>query len=309
MKTAFLYAGQGSQRVGMGKDFYEEYPSYREFIDSLELSFDVKKLMHEGPLEELSKTEYTQAAMSAFAAGVTSLLRENGICPDAACGLSLGEYGALHAAGVFDAKSYVELTAFRGRVMMEAAKGCVCSMSAVLGLATELVEETCREYKGDAFITVANYNCPGQVVICGDEAAVSEVEGMLKEKGAKRCVRLNVSGPFHTKYMQPAGEALRGYFANMTFGEPQMPVAMNVTGEFLKPEEDIKDLLIKQVQSSVRLEAELRLLIGEGYERFIEIGPGNTLAGFLKKTAKAMEKEIEVLSIDSTADFKKLIGA
>ena len=146
MSTVFLYAGQGSQKVGMGKDFYEKYPEYREFIDLLDKDYHIKELMHEGPLEELSKTENTQACMAAFAAGITKLLEKEGIKPDAACGLSLGEYGALYAAGVFNAKDYVSLTAFRGRAMMEAAKGCDCSMSAVLGLDAEIVEETCKEY-------------------------------------------------------------------------------------------------------------------------------------------------------------------
>lgn len=309
MKTVFIYAGQGSQKVGMGKDFYDEYPTYKEFIDSLDLSFDFKSLMHEGPIEELSKTENTQACMSAFAAGVTMLLNENGIKPDAACGLSLGEYGALYSAGVFTAEEYVKLTEFRGNVMMDAAKGHVCSMSAIIGAETSLVEETCNEYTGDAFITVANYNCPGQVVICGDEEGVASVEEMLKAKGVRRCIRLNVSGPFHTKYMKPAGDRLAEYFSKMNFNTPAIPVALNVTGEYYKDGDDIKELLVKQVQSSVRLENELRLLIEGNFDRYIEIGPGNAISGFLKKTAKAMGKEIEVTSIDSVEDFKKIIGA
>ena len=309
MKTVFLYAGQGSQKVGMGKDFYETYPEYREFIDSLTLPFDAKTLMHEGPLESLSQTEHTQACMAAFGAGVTMLLKKENITADAACGLSLGEYGALYCAGVFDAKEYVDLTAFRGQKMMEAAKGCVCSMSAVLGAKTEDVEAVCEAYDGPGYITVANYNCPGQVVICGDEEAVTGVEELLKGKGAKRCIRLNVSGPFHTKFMAPAGEALREYFAGITFRAPKIPVTMNVTGTYLEEGADIKELLIRQVQSSVRLESQLRTLIADGYERFVEIGPGTTISGFLKKTAKEMGAEIEIVGIDTVEDYKKLIGA
>ena len=263
--------------------------------------------MHEGPLEELSKTENTQACMAAFAAGITKLLEKEGIKPDAACGLSLGEYGALYAAGVFNAEDYVSLTAFRGRAMMEAAKGCDCSMSAVLGLDSEIVEETCKEYQGKGYVTPTNYNCPGQVVICGDEEAVVNVEKALKEKGAKRLVRLNVSGPFHTKYMKPAAEELRKYFEKMEFMTPSIPVALNVTGDIYKYGEDLKELLVKQVQSGVRLEDELSLFINKGYDRFIEIGPGNTIAGFLKKTARKLGKEISVMSIDKVEDFEKLI--
>lgn len=306
MNTVFIYAGQGSQKVGMGQDFYDACPEYREFIDSLNVEIDVKKLMHEGPIEELSQTENTQACMAAFAAGVTKVLASKGIKPDAACGLSLGEYGALYAAGVFSAEDYVKLTAFRGNAMMEAARGCNTVMSAILGAERALVEAEVEAYPGDGYITVANYNCPGQYVICGDEEAVAAVENQLKEKGVKKCVRLNVSGPFHTKYMAPAGEALRGYFADMTFEKPQIPVLLNVTGDYYKEDEDLKEMLVKQVQNSVRLEDQLRKLIEEGVDTFVEIGPGNAIAGFLKKTSRAMKQKVKVVSIDTVEDLEKI---
>ena len=307
MSIAFLYAGQGSQKVGMGLDFYYEYSEYRDFIDSLNVGIDVKKLMHKGPIEELSLTENTQCCMAAFAAGVTMLLRKNNIVPDKAMGLSLGEYGALYAANVFSAEEYVKLTAFRGRKMMEAAKGIKCAMSAILGMKSEDVKKVCDAYDGEGFVTVANYNCPGQYVICGDEEAVTNVEALLKENGAKRCVRLNVSGPFHTKYMEPAGEALKDYFSKMTLNKPEIPIVLNVTGDYLK-DESISDVLVRQVQNSVRLEDGLRKLITDDVDTYIEIGPGNAVSGFLKKTAKDMGKEVKVMSIDSVEDFKKVIG-
>ena len=306
MSTVFLYAGQGSQKVGMGKDFYDNYETYRDFVDSVKLDFDFKELMFNGPLEKLSQTEYTQGCMSVHAAGVTKLLLENGIKPDAACGLSLGEYGALYAAGVFDADTYVNITAFRGRVMMEAAKGCQCSMSAILGLEPGVVKEEC-DACSNGFVTVANYNCPGQYVICGDENAVTDTEERLKARRAKRCVRLNVSGPFHTKYMEPAGAALREYLEKIELNKPQIPVALNVTGSLYNGE-NLVDNLEKQVCNSVQLESDLRALINAGGDRFIEIGPGNAVSGFLRKTAKAMGVEVSVASIDSVEDFKKLIG-
>ena len=307
METVFLYAGQGSQHVGMGKDFYETYESYRSFVDGISSELPLKELMHEGPLEELSKTEHTQACMAVFAAGVTRLLTEHGIKPDAAGGLSLGEYGALFSAGVFDAKAYVDLVTYRGRVMMEAARGLNCSMSAVLGLDGETIDSCCKAYEGNDFVAATNFNCPGQTVICGDEPAVSAVEEQLKEKGAKRCVRLNVSGPFHTKYMKPAGDALNQYFADMEFHKPMIPVVTNVTGSWIGETDDIKQLLVSQVQNSVHLEEDLRTLIEAGYDNFIEIGPGNAMAGFLKKTAKAMGAAIQVKSIDTVEDFRKVI--
>lgn len=307
MKQVFLFAGQGSQKAGMGKDFYDTFESYRKVIDSAQLSFDLRQMMHEAPLEELSKTEYTQPCMAAFAAGVLAVLKENGIVPEAACGLSLGEYGALYAAGVLECGEYLKLVEFRGKVMAEAAKECSCSMSAILGLDAGTVENVCDSCKNVGYITLANYNCPGQYVICGDEEAVLEAEKKLKEQGARRCVRLNVSGPFHTSYMKPAGDALKQYFETLDFQKPQIPVVLNVTGDFYQETEDLKTLCVQQVQNSVRLEASLRKLLEAGAEQFVEIGPGNTLAGFLKKTAKDMGKKVQVTSIDSVTSLEKYL--
>lgn len=308
MKTVFLYAGQGSQRAGMGKDFYEEFPIYREVIDSLEVSFDLKQMMHEGEMELLSKTEYTQPCMSAFAAGVTAVLRKEGMMPDGACGLSLGEYGALHAAGIITAQDYLKITEFRGREMAKAAEGKECSMSAVLGLDAPVIEEVCQSCEAQGFVKPVNYNCPGQCVICGEEKAVAAAEALLKEKGAKRCVRLQVSGPFHTKYMEPAARKLREFLKTVSFDTPKLAVALNATGDFYKHKEDLSSLLEIQIQSTVYFEAELRKFLEMGAEIFIEIGPGKTLSGFVKKTAKAIGKTIQVYGIDSAKDLKDLIG-
>lgn len=308
MKTIFLYAGQGSQKAGMGKDFYEAFPTYRAVIDSLELSFGVKEMMHEGELTTLSRTEYTQPCMSAFAAGVTAVLKEEGIQPDGACGLSLGEYGALHAAGVFDAKTYVKITEFRGAEMARAAEGKVCSMSAVLGMEAAVIEEVCAQCEDTGFVKLVNYNCPGQYVICGDEPAVAAAEALLKEKGAKRCIRLNVGGPFHTKYMEPAGKALRAFLEEIPFGEPEFTVALNATGDFYKPDENLKELLEIQIQSSVHFESEIRRFLEAGADTFVEIGPGNALTGFVKKTAKAMDKKVTTYTIDKAEDLETLIS-
>lgn len=305
MKKVFLYAGQGSQRVGVGLDFYNEYPSYREFVDGLKLDVDVKKLMHEGPIEELSKTENTQVCMAVFAAGVTRLLWEHGVQAEAACGLSLGEYGALYAAGVFTEEEYIKMLQFRGKAMMEASKGVASVMSAVLGCDSSVIHSVCENIE-NGYVTVANYNCPGQTVICGEETAVSEAEKRLKNLGVRRCVRLQVSGPFHTRYMEPAGKALAAYFKDIRFKKAEIPVAMNVTGTFAG-EEDIKELLVRQVQSSVYLEKDLESLLDMGHTDFVEIGPGNTMAGFLKKTAKAKGITVKVCSIDKTDDFRKVI--
>ena len=308
MKTVFLYAGQGSQKAGMGKDFYEAFPVYREVIDSLELSFDLKEMMPEGELAALSRTEYTQPCMAAFAAGVTAVLREEDMMPDAACGLSLGEYGALHAAGIFSAEDYVKITEFRGREMAHAAEGKVCSMSAVLGVKSGVIEEVCAQCESMGFVKLVNYNCPGQYVICGDEPAVAAAEGLLKDKGAKRCIRLNVSGPFHTKYMEPAAKALRIFLEEIPFAEPQMNLTLNVTGDFYRPSENLKELLEAQIQNSVQFESQILRFLEAGADTFVEIGPGNTLAGFVKKTAKEVNKRVTTYTIDTAEDLKALIA-
>lgn len=317
MKTVFLYAGQGSQVCGMGKDLYEVYPTYQKVVDEVSVGFDLKRLMHGDDLETLSQTEYTQPCMAVFAAGVTEVFKENGIRPDAVAGLSLGEYGALYAAGVYDAKTYVELTAFRGKAMAEAAKGKECSMSAILGMEASVIEtvcdEVCRSY-ADAqdkanipFVTLVNYNCPGQYVICGDEEAVTKAEALLKEKGAKRCVRLKVSGPFHTKYMRPAAEKLHEKFESLTFAQPQISVAMNVTGKLYDGTQSIKELLELQVQSGVHFEESVKEMIANGATEFVEIGPGNTLSGFVKKIAKAEGAEVNIVTINTAEDVEKYI--
>ena len=308
MKTVFLYAGQGSQKVGMGKDIYEQFPTYRKMIDEIDATIHVKTLMHEGPMENLTLTENTQPCMAAFAAGVTAVLKENGITADAACGLSLGEYGALHAAGVFDAKTYVDLVAFRGKAMAEAAKGKSCSMSAVLGMDKAIVEEACNACQDAGYVTLVNYNCPGQYVICGDEEAVAKTEEGLKEHGAKRCIRLNVSGPFHTKYMAPAADKLMQKMQETDFANPQIPVVLNVTGDFYDRNADLKELLQLQIQNGVHFEESIGKLLEAGATTFIEIGPGNTLTGFVKKTAKAFGNEVTCVTIDSAKDLENVLG-
>ena len=292
----------------MGQDFYEKYDTYRDFVDSIKLDFDHKKLMNEGPIETLSLTEYTQPCMSIFAAGITMLLMEAGVKPEAAVGLSLGEYGALFAAGVFEAKDYVAMTAYRGREMAKAAEGLECTMSAILGVSMEDVTQACKDYQGQGYVTVANYNCPGQYVICGDEEAVADTEARLKTMGAKRCVRLNVSGPFHTKFMAQAGDRLGEYLHNINFQTPNIPVALNVTGDFKAEDTNLKESLIQQIQSSVHLEDDLRAILGKGYRDFIEIGPGNVVSGFLKKTARDCGVEVNVTTINTVDDFIKIVG-
>ena len=290
MKLAFLFAGQGSQKVGMGKDFYESRPEFAEILDAVNLDFDLKELMFNGPEEQLSQTRYTQPCMAAFAAGVTAILKKEGITPEYVAGLSLGEYSALHAAGVFDAKTLVELVAFRGKAMEEAAKGIACKMSAVMGLESGALQEVCDKACGQTgkYVTVSNFNCTGKYVICGEEEAVAAAETLAKEAGAKRSMPLRVSGPFHTKFMQPAGEALKKKFNEISFEEMQIPVIFNTVADELPADKTIPELLVQQVQSSIYMEDTIKLLSAKGVDTIVEIGPGKVLSGFVKRTAPEM---------------------
>lgn len=260
MKLAFMYAGQGSQYVGMGKDFYEAYPEFREVMDHTDVGFDVKDCCFNGPAEMLNTTKYTQPCMVAFAVGVTKILENKGIVPEMAAGLSLGEYSALYAAGVFDEQQVISLVAFRGQSMAEAVVDRACKMAAVINLDREKVEACCaqahEEFQDEACNVVepTNYNCPGQIVISGDVAPVDRAIELLTEAGARRCIPLVVSGPFHTSLMKPAGDKLRERFKAENFGDMKIPVVFNSLGRFKTEEESIPALLEKQVQHSIYIE-------------------------------------------------------
>lgn len=285
MKLAFLYAGQGSQHAGMGQDLYEAYPLFRQILDDAPVDFDLKKLCFEGPEDQLSQTRYTQPCMVAFAAGITALLKEQGITPQAAAGLSLGEYSALQAAGVFTPREAIALAAFRGKAMEEAAQGMESAMYAVLNLDRNTLEEVCRKASEKGPVYLANYNCPGQIVIGGSREGAEEACRLALEAGARRCLPLKVSGPFHTPLMAPAGKALEEHFAGLTFGEMAFPVYFNCLGRPKKAEETIPQLLVRQVQTSVYMEDTIRHMADAGIDTIVEVGPGKALSGFVKKTA------------------------
>lgn len=305
MNLAFVYAGQGSQYAGMGRDFYEDFAVYREVIDSLSVDFDLKKVSFEGPDEMLSKTEYTQPCMVAFAAGVNAMLAEEGISPQMAAGLSLGEYSALQAAGVFDAQTAVKLAAFRGQVMDEAVKDLPCGMTAVLGLEREKLQQVCDQASRLGVVEITNYNCPMQLVIAGEQQAVDEAARLALEAGAKRCLPLKVSGPFHTSLLAGAADKLREEFIDIDFGEMQFPVIFNVTARPLGEEETLPKLLQDQVHNSVLFEDSVRYMAEQGIDTVVEIGPGKALSGFIRKTVKGMK----IFSIEDSDSFRKTVAA
>ena len=302
MKLGFLYAGQGSQHPGMGADLYRTFDAFRAVLDSAEVDFDLKKVSFEDPDGILNETRYTQPCMVAFAAGLTAVLRQEGIKPAVAAGLSLGEYSALHAAGVFDAATAVKLVAFRGRAMEEAAAGRESAMMAVLNLDRAPLQECCDEAGDLGCVVIANYNCPGQLVIGGEKAAVEKAATLAKEKGARRCLPLKVSGPFHTPLMAPAGDALRNYFQGVDFAQPRIPVIFNCLGDVKDESVTIQDLLVRQVQSSVFMEDSIRKMAAMGVDGIVEIGPGKALAGFVKKTVP----EMPVISVETVEDVEAL---
>ena len=302
MKIAFLYAGQGSQHPGMGQDLYEAYPAFRAVLDGAEVGFDLKTVSFTDPDGVLNQTEYTQPCMVAFAAGMTAILAEKGIRPDYAAGLSLGEYSALEAAGVFTAKQAVELAAFRGKAMAAAAAGVPCGMTAVLGLDRDKLAEACKAAGSEGVVEIANYNCPGQLVIGGQKAAVDAAAAKAKELGAKRCLPLKVSGPFHTSLLRPAGDALRERFKTESFGEMAFPVLFNCLGREMGEGDTIPALLERQVQSSVYMEDTIRRLAELGVDLVVEIGPGKVLSGFVKKTAPALK----TCAVETCADIDAL---
>ena len=284
MKLAFLYAGQGTQKAGMGRDLYESYPAFRAAFDAAQLEFDLRRMCFEDPDGLLGSTQYTQPCMVAFAAGVTAVLAEAGVAPDYAAGLSLGEYSALQAAGVFTAKEAVELAAFRGQAMAKAGEGHDSAMTAVMMLGREVLEECCREASALGMVRICNYNCPGQLVIGGEAAAVALAGELARAAGARRLVPLRVSGAFHTPLMQPAAEALHERFKTQRFGAMRFPVLFNCLGD-VRGEQSVAQLLEQQVVSPVRMEDTIRRLAALGVDTAVEIGPGRALSGFVSRTA------------------------
>lgn len=305
MKLGFLYAGQGSQSPGMGKDLYEAYPAFRAAFDGVELDFDLKRACFEG--ENLNETQYTQPCMVAFACGMTAVLREAGIEPAAAAGLSLGEYSALSAAGVWDARTAVSIARFRGQAMTEAAAGIDSAMMAILSLERGKLQSACDGASDLGVVSIANYNCPGQLVIAGEKAAVEKAAALAKELGARRALPLNTSGPFHTKLLEPASQALHRYFAGVSFGEPRFPVYFNCLGGPMGEGDTIPALLERQVMSSVYMEDCIRRMAEDGVEVFVEIGPGKALSGFVRKTVPGV-KCCAVTTVEDVAALKGVLS-
>ena len=304
-KTAFIYPGQGAQKAGMGADFYERSETARAIFDQAgeKLGLDMKALCFEEN-EKLDLTEYTQAALVTTCLAMTRVAKERGLKPDITAGLSLGEYSAIAAAGGMADLDAVRLVRKRGILMQNTVPAGEGGMCAVMGMEASKIEEVLEEMDGEEAgnVTVANYNCPGQIVITGKTSAVEAAAERLKAAGAKRAMMLNVSGPFHSPLLVPAGEELAKELETVTLHPLDIPYVTNVTAEKVEDIGMIRELLTKQVSSPVRWMQSMEAMIREGVDIFVEIGPGKTLAGFMKK----ISRDVKVYNIAVWEDVEKV---
>lgn len=300
-RTAFVFPGQGAQYCGMGKDFYDTFQTARQVY---ELAGKVTGLDVAGLCftenSKLDVTEYTQIAMLATETAILKVLEEKGVRADCCAGLSLGEYGALAAAGVMELADLFRLIRIRG-VLMQEAYPVGGAMTAVLGLEADAVEKICRETAG--IVSIANDNCPGQIVITGEETAVKQAAERLQQAGARKCVPLNVSGPFHSKLLSGAGEKLAAELEKVSVKDPAIPYLCNVEAVYVTDASRVKGLLAQQVSATVRWRESVERMIADGVDTFLEIGPGRTLTGFLRR----IDRNVTAKNVETVEDLNKLL--
>lgn len=301
-KIAFVFPGQGTQFVGMGKDIYENNEVARKEFDEIfsGLSFDLKDVMFNGPEELLKKTKYTQPAIVAMSLVLEKLVREKGITPDFVAGHSVGEYAAIGSSGLLSLKEAVKLTAFRGETMNLIAEQVNGGMAAIIGMSSDKIEEILKGV--DGVVEAVNFNEPKQTVIAGEKASIEKACELLKENGARRAMLLAVSGPFHSKLMKPAGEKLREEAKNYNFNEGTSGLVANTTAKVIYTPDEIKEEIYRQSFGPVKWVDTINTLKENGVTTIYEIGPGKVLSGLIRK----IDKELKVVNINSLEDISKL---
>ncbi|TGB04841.1 ACP S-malonyltransferase [Halobacillus salinus] len=307
-RLAFVFPGQGSQEVGMGKAMYDAYPSVKQLFDDADeaLGYSLTTLMFEGPAEELTKTENAQPALLLNSVAIQEVLKQEGISPQMTAGHSLGEYSALVASGALEPLEAVKLVHLRGKLMEEAYPTGKGTMAAVLGLSQEEIASVIEGYDNELAVDLANINCPGQIVISGTKAGVEQASEKLSEAGAKRVLPLNVSGPFHSRLMKPASEDFANHLSDVNVKQADVPVYANVTAEPVEEAALIEKLLVEQLYSPVRFQEILEAFVEKDVDAIVEVGHGKVLSGLVRKVKRRM-KTFNVQDPESVDAFTKWI--
>ena len=306
MKIGFLFPGQGSQAVGMGKDLFEKYSEVRDIYNKAKVltGIDVEKISFEGPEEILNQTKYTQICILTMSLAILEILKKNNIKAEVSAGLSLGEYSSLIYSKALDFEEGVKLVQKRGEYMQDLAPTGDWAMAAVLGQKEEVVNEICSKVtKG--FVVPVNFNTTGQIVISGEKSAIEEADEIAKEMGVKRLRILKTSGPFHTEKLLKSSEALRKELENVKFNKFETEVVKNLDGTVYKNDDDMKEILSKHIISPVRFTKTLKTMVDMGIDTFIEIGPGKTLSGFVKRLET--DKELRIFNINNVETLEQVI--